>query len=97
MDYNGNADDDIGDENGDGNIIGDDDDLAIGDAPAFGEESMRELYLIDTGNSTRTFFRWSIHQDPDAPTGVICDINDVNGKIQTSSGCVGNIQVLKMT
>ncbi len=33
MDWNGNADNDLGDENADGNIIGDEDDKDIGDGP----------------------------------------------------------------
>jgi hypothetical protein len=66
-DYNGNGDSDLGDEDGDGNIVGDDDDFAIGDAPSVLSGVTTELYLINKNQKTRTFFRWNIKQDPNAP------------------------------
>ncbi len=97
-DYNGNIDADLGDENTDasGSIIGDDDDRAIGDAPGVLTGSMQELYLIDKTAKKRTYFRWNIQQDPNN-IAVTCSITtSASGRITTGSGCVGNVQVLKL-
>lgn len=94
-DYNYNHDDDLGDENGDGSIIGDEDDRNLLNGPtAFSGNTGEtpELYLIDKNQNTRTFFRWNIIPDPNAPRGSLCSI-DANG--MPSDGCLGNIQVLK--
>lgn len=73
MDYNGNADlDDSygpslpGDEDGDGNITNDEDDKDIGDGPIVLSGAIPELYLINTEDNTRTYFRWNIVQDINA-------------------------------
>lgn len=91
-DYNGNIDDDLGDENEDasGSIIGDDDDRAIGDAPEVLTGSIQELYLIDKTAKKRTYLRWNIQQDPNN-TAITC-----NYTTPTNSGCIGNVQVLKL-
>ena len=98
-DYNGNADDDAGgfsiwpgDEDLDGNIVGDEDDKDIGDGPNVLSWALTELYLIDKEANTRTFFRWIVRPDPNAPGGTVCIQSGAN----TWSGCVGNIQVLKL-
>jgi hypothetical protein len=57
----------IGDENGDGDIRNDDDDKDIGDGPYAFSGAMPELYLINIDEKTRSFFRWTIRDDPDAP------------------------------
>lgn len=98
-DYNGNIDADLGDENADasGSIIGDDDDRAIGDAPGVLTGSMLELYLIDKTAKKRTYLRWNIQQDPNNPTIPCFPIpTTASGKLLTGSGCVGNVQVLKL-
>jgi prepilin-type N-terminal cleavage/methylation domain-containing protein len=87
-DYNGNTDADLGDEDGNGNIIGDEDDREIGDAPTVISWSITELYLINSQEKTRTYFRWTYTQDNElwAPTCTMA----------TWSGCLGNIQILKL-
>lgn len=101
-DYNGNGDGDYGDENNDasGSIIGDDDDKELGNAPEVLTGSIRELYLINKTEKTRIFYRWNILQDPNAQIGwvpIICSITTAaDGKISTNSGCIGNVQILKL-
>ena len=51
--------------------------------------NIRELYLINNTLKERTFFRYTYKPDPNAPAWVICDMN-------TGSGCLGNIQILKL-
>lgn len=102
-DYNGNTDADLWDEDTDasGSIIGDDDDRAIGDVPEILTGSMQELYLINKSAKKRTYFRWNIQQDPNAiltgSTLIPCTITTQSGRISTGSGCIGNVQVLKLT
>lgn len=94
MDYNGNADADSwlpGDEDSDGNIVDDEDDKDIGDAPTVVSGPTPELYLINIENSTRTYFRWNIKQDPGTSTG--CTIS---GSGVPNEWCIGNIQILKL-
>ena len=56
---------------------------------------MQELYLINKSARTRAYFRWNIQQDPN--TTVSCIITtSASGKTTTGSGCVGNVQVLKL-
>ncbi len=93
-DYNGNADADLWDEDGNGSIIDDDDDKAIGDVPWVSSGAMIELYLVNKNAKKRTFFRWNIKQDPG--TTIVCAITTQSGRINTWSGCVGNVQILKL-
>ncbi len=81
------------DWNGDGNIRGDQDDEHLGEWPvAFtGAENIKELYLISGDGKKRTFFRWNVMQDPDAPLWATCDASTATG-----SGCLGNIEILKL-
>ena len=92
-DYNGNQDNDtpyaLGDEDGSWGITGDDDDIELGDGPTVINNPMAELYLINTIKKKRVFFRWNYKVDPSAPSGVICNM-------ATGSGCLGNIQILRM-
>lgn len=86
-DYNGNADNDSGvpgDEDGDGYILNDEDDKDIGDGPNVISGALTELYLIDKEASTRTFLRWIVRTDPNAPGGTTCIFTGPN----TGSGCV---------
>lgn len=71
IDYNSNANSDsgglFGDEDGNGNILGDDDDEDLGMGPSAwsGSSGMKELYLIKKGsNPERTYFRWTLKNDP---------------------------------
>lgn len=98
-DYNANHDDDNGDEDGNGSILGDEDDKNLWDWPDAITGPIQELYLtnIENGNPTRTFFRWKIAQDPNAPSGVTCSVSkDPNGYFTAGDWCLGNIQVLKL-
>lgn len=91
MDYNGNGDPDggtPGNEDGIGTIIGDEDDRDIGDGPEVLSGSTPELYLYDPKTRERTFFRWTYKVDPNMP-GANC----TNG---TQSGCLGNVEMLKL-
>jgi hypothetical protein len=72
MDYNSNNNSDQGDEDGNGNIVNDEDDKDIGDAPVTLSGSIPELYLINTDAKTRTYFRWIIRTDINAPVGTNC-------------------------
>ena len=92
-DYNGNRDGDGWDQDGDGRIVGDEDDYSILNGPVVFTGAIPELYLIDKQENTRTYFRWFIQQDPNAPSGVECSITWSG---VTSSGCLGNIQMLKL-
>lgn len=93
-DYNGNADADLWDEDiiVNNNIIWDDDDRSIGDVPWVSTGAMQELYLINKNAKKRTFFRWNIQQDPNN-TAIICWAADTP---LTSSGCMWNVQILKL-
>ena len=64
-----------GDEDWDGKIVGDADDLYLWIWPdAFLEwQNITELYLINTEWNERTYFRWSIQTDPDNPSWWICN------------------------
>ena len=89
MDWNGNADNDAGDESvpGDGNIIGDEDDKDIGDGPEVLSWATPELYLYDPILKERTFFRWSYRPDPG---------NTSTCNITSGSGSLWTIQILKL-
>lgn len=91
-DYNGNANIDLWDQDADasGSIVGDDDDRIIADIIPVLTGSVQELYLINKSTRTRVYFRWNIEQDLNNPT-IICNYN-----MPTNSGCIGNIQVLKL-
>ena len=69
IDYNSDADGNLWDEDGDGNLVGDDDDLYLGQWPeAFSEWiDVWELYLINEAGDERTYFRWNVESDPNAP------------------------------
>lgn len=88
IDYNSDADSDGGDENNDGNIQNDDDDLFLGNGPyafdASGEVS--EIYLVDAQSHVRTFFRFFVSDDPDRPSTTSCDFSDQ--RRPTGDGCL---------
>lgn len=97
IDYNSDADNDGGDEDGEGlfyDFMWDDDDLYLGIGPdAFPEWiDVWELYLINSDKDERTYFRWNVQVDPNALPGSPC-----NGtKIMTGTWCLGTIQFLKL-
>ncbi|MDD5212858.1 MAG: prepilin-type N-terminal cleavage/methylation domain-containing protein [Candidatus Gracilibacteria bacterium] len=97
IDYNSNQNGDSGDEDGNGSFIGDDDDEYLGNGPEIftGGTNIHELYLITKDNKKRTFFRWNVINDPKKPSTVAnCDFT--NPENPTGSGCLGNIQFLKL-
>lgn len=97
-DYNGNANADGGDEDKDRSIIGDDDDRAIGVAPPVLTGSITELYLINKTAKERIYFRWNIAQDPNNMSVACFPIPTTpSGQLLTGSGCIGNVQVLKLS
>jgi hypothetical protein len=53
---------------------------------------MLELYLINLLKKERVYFRVNYKIDPDKPVSAPCDTSTWIG-----SGCLGNIQVLKMS
>lgn len=101
IDFNGDADWDLGNEDastsGQEDFKWDDDDVFLGMWPeAFSSTGLvSELYLINPDGTERTFFRWSVKQDPDAPAFATC--NFANQQFPTGTGCLGTIQFLKLT
>ncbi len=96
IDHNSDANGDFGDANGDLNFIWDDDDLFLWrgpDAFVLGSD-VWELYLMNTSGNERTYFRWKIEPDAEAPTGATCSSG--SGKTITGSWCLGTIQILKL-
>ena len=91
IDYNSNADGDQWDEDGNGSIIGDDDDAYTGVGPSAFSLGLdtHELYLISADKLERTYFRWKVVADPNAPSSASC--SDTTG-----SGCLGTIEFLKL-
>jgi len=102
MDYNGNLDNDQWDENGDGNIIWDDDDENTGYAPRVTFNAIdpsvitnttHEIYLISADKKHRTYFRWNWKVDENAP-------DDKKNMCQWSDTfvdwCIGTIEILKL-
>lgn len=90
-DYNGNRDNDGGDEDSDGSVVGDDDDVNLWNGPEVISNPMLELYLIDSIRKQRTLFRVVYKQDSEAPLGMGC-----SPEVGNFAGCVGNVQILKM-
>lgn len=98
-DYNGNADDDtlatpsgpLWDEDGNGDIRNDEDDLDIGDGPVTISGSTPELYLYNPLTKERTFFRWTLTDDPWLPPWS-CTYSWPN----MWSGCLGNIEFIRL-
>ncbi len=92
IDYNGNANADgwiPGDEDGNGLIQWDEDDVDQWEGPTIFDENVRELYLYNPTKKERIFFRWNVGLDPNRPTGATCTGT-------TGSGCLWNIEILKL-
>ena len=90
-DYNGNTDTDLWDEDTNGDIRGDEDDLDIGDGPITISGSTPELYLYNPLTKERTFFRWTLKNDPGLPPGSCIYTGPTMG-----TGCLGNIEILRL-
>lgn len=98
IDRNSDEDNDEWDEDGDWDILNDDDDLFLGIWPAaFSGSSdinkVWELYLINADGNERTYFRWNAILDPDAPVWATCTW----WESMTGTGCLGTIEFLKFT
>lgn len=98
IDYNSDADSDGGDENSDGNINRDNDDEFVGDGPEvfWSDGRVYEVYLISWSGDTRTFLRWNVTNDPDAPSFATCNgLSWVPTSISWE-GCLGTFEYLKL-
>lgn len=96
IDRNSDFDTDGWDEDTDGNIFGDDDDLFLGDWPsALDSEIATELYLINNTGDERTYFRWRVVEDPSRPSSTSCDLT-TNPQFPSGDGCLGTVEFLKM-
>lgn len=100
IDRNSDADADGWNEDGDaaGSIIDDDDDLHIGIWPqafTWGSTDVGELYLINAEWDVRTFFRWNVSVDTDAPPSETCDVT-TNPEKPVWNACLGTIEFLKL-
>ena len=91
-----------GDEDWDGSVVWDDDDLYLWEGPAAftwssNTNKVWELYLISNDGSERTYFRWTVtdvSSDPLAPTGASC--NGLNTENPNGTWCQGTIEMLKL-
>ena len=103
IDYNSDFDNDtaqcagagpLGDEDCNGEFIGDDDDVFLWQGPSvFAVNSnIHELYLISGDKQTRTYFRWNVWEDPDRPTTETCDFSDQSNPVW--DGCLGTIEFI---
>lgn len=97
IDHNSDANDDFWDTNNDGNFIWDDDDLFLWRWPDVFTLwfDAWELYLKNTTWDERTFFRWHLELDDDAPDDALCPPLTWS-KSLTGSGCLWTIQMLKL-
>ncbi len=98
FDANSNSDADLGDEDGNGQIVGDEDDEELGTGPAAFAAGVphQELYLIKK-NATipeRLILRWTVTRDPNAPASATC-ASSATGAV-TGSGCLGRLEMLRL-
>jgi hypothetical protein len=84
----------LGDHDGDGNIIWDDDDENLGFWPSVFEfgTPLKELYLISWDKRRRTIFRWNIKQDENAPPSLSCEPDN-----WVFDACIWTIEFLRLT
>ena len=103
IDYNSDFDNDtgdcwgwvpLGDEDCNGDFIGDDDDEFLGLWPDVFDENVNihELYLISGDKNTRTYFRWNVTVDPDKPPTEICDFSIPANPVW--EWCLGTIEFI---
>lgn len=78
------------------NFIWDDDDLFLWKGPDtfIAWSDAWELYLINASWDERTYFRWKVWLDPEAPITETC--MPWVGKAMTGSWCLWTIQILKL-
>lgn len=100
IDYNSDRDSNLWDENLDGNIRGDEDDFYIWLGPnaftgvfdSLDPHRVWELYLYNPILQERTFFRWFVGIDPDAPAWSTC----TGTWVMTWDACLGSLEFLKL-
>ena len=98
IDYNSNQDRDLWNEDWISWILWDDDDEYLWVWPEVftGWTDVKELYFISWDGKKRTFFRWNVKKDPNAPASFSgCTISPTD-RTATWSGCLWNIQFLKL-
>jgi hypothetical protein len=85
--------------------VGDEDDYALWNGPeTFTKDAnggysaaIPDLYLINTDENTRTYFRWVVKDDPNRPySGEHCAVTSSQSGFTTNEACLGNIQMLKL-
>ena len=101
IDYNSDfqdGDNDFWDADGDLNIVWDDDDLFLWDVPTVFSWNweVAEIYLISWSKKNRTFLRWNVKRDPQAPLSYTCDLNNLKPWMTIWNWCIGMIEVLKL-
>ena len=74
------------DHDGNGNIMGDEDDYNLWNGPEAIDNTIHELYLIDKTKNTRTFFRWNVKQDPDVEAS--CPVGELSQDTELPQGCI---------
>lgn len=102
IDRNSDGDTDGWDEDGDGSIIWDDDDLFLGIwPPAFSGSidvnKVWELYLISNDGTQRTYFRWRVEELTWSfvPSWAVCDLTS-NPEHPVWEACQGTIEMLQL-
>lgn len=96
VDYNSNMDSDKWDEDWNWNIYWDLDDEFVWLGPSVFSSSWQvfEVYLINGTKTKRTFFRWNVISDSNAPVSATCTWLSTNRP--SWSGCLWTIQMLKL-
>lgn len=102
IDRNSDNDNDLWDEDGDGNIIGDDDDLFLGVWPeafswSINKNKVGEIYLMNQQWNERTLFRWNVGlaDTSDIAPGDICDFTDPEKPVGWA--CQWTLQMLRLS
>jgi prepilin-type N-terminal cleavage/methylation domain-containing protein len=99
IDFNSDADNNKGDENGDGKIVRDDDDQYIGNGPWVFDPNGKvyEIYLLSGDGKKRTILRWEVGIDPNAPSSASActGLTWIPTSI-TWDKCLGTLKYLKL-
>lgn len=99
IDFNSDADGNSWDENGNQSILRDDDDQYNGNGPWVFQDGARiyELYLLSWDGKKRTFLRWNVITDPNAPTTAsnCTGFDGIPSNISWEK-CLWNLEYLKL-